>query len=155
MTETATLKVGDEAPDFELPSHPISGDTFLLSEHRGERAVVINFVPAAFSPVCTDQLPLITERLADSGALTVVISSDNTWTLEAWKQETGVDMPMLSDFNPVGATADLYGVRLEGTNMANRVVVVVGKDGKVAHIERAPEVVKLPDYGPVAACLRG
>lgn len=155
MTETATLTVGDEAPDFELPSHPITGETFRLSAHRGERAVVINFVPAAFSPVCTDQLGLITERLADSAALTVVISSDNTWTLEAWKQETGVDVPMLSDFNPVGETADLYGVRIEGTNMANRVVVVVDREGKVAHIEAAPEVVKLPDYGPVVACLTG
>ncbi len=29
MAETATLKVGDEAPDFELPSSP-TGDTFKL-----------------------------------------------------------------------------------------------------------------------------
>ena len=155
MTETATLKVGDEAPDFELPSHPVSGETFRLGDHRGQRAVVINFVPAAFSPVCTDQLGLITERLAEGEAATVVVSSDNTWTLQAWKEATGVAVPLLSDFNPVGETADKYGVRIEGTNMANRVVVVVDREGKVAHIEKAPEVVRLPDYGPVVACLRG
>ena len=39
--------------------------------------------------------------------------------------------------------------------MANRVVVVVDGDGNVAHIETAPAVVELPDYGPVLACVAG
>ena len=38
-------------------------------------------------------------------------------------------------------------------NIANRVVVVVDGDGKVAHIQTAPEVAELPDYDPVMACL--
>jgi len=62
---------------------------------------------------------------------------------------------VLSDFNPLGATASAYGVLIEDMNIANRVVVVVDGDGKVAHIETAPEVVKLPDYDPVMACLSG
>ncbi len=156
MAETATLKVGDEAPDFELPSTPTGGGTFRLSEHRGTSAVVINFVPAAFSPVCSNQLPIIEEKLGSGdAAVTVAISTDNTWTLQAWREQTGVSYPVLSDFNPIGETAGKYGVLLEGMNMANRVVVVVGKDGRVAHIEVAPQVVELPDYDPVMACLSG
>lgn len=154
MAETATLKVGDEAPDFELPTSPTGGEPFRLSDHRGQSAVVINFVPAAFSPVCSNQLPVIEEKIAGLGeAVTVAISTDNTWTLQAWREQAGVSYPVLSDFNPLGETASRYGVLLEGMNMANRVVVVVGKDGRVAHIEAAPQVVELPDYGPVVACL--
>ncbi len=51
------LKVGDEAPDFELPA---TGDTagkggprkrIRLSDFRGKKNVVLAFVPAAFTPV--------------------------------------------------------------------------------------------------------
>ena len=155
MSETATLKVGDEAPDFELPSRPRGEEPFKLSDHRGS-TVVINFVPAAFSPVCSDQLPIIEEKLSGlAGTVTVAISTDNGWALKAWAEQTGVSYPVLSDFNPLGATASAYGVFLDEMNIANRVVVVVDADGKVAHIETAPDVPELPDYDPVMACLSG
>ena len=155
MSETSTLKVGDAAPDFELPTDPMGGAPFKLSDHRGS-TVVINFVPAAFSPVCSNQLPIIEEKLGSlEGAVAVAISTDNTWTLKAWREQTGVSYPVLSDFNPIGETATAYGVLLPGMNMANRVVVVVDGDGNVAHIETAPQVVQLPDYDPVMACVSG
>ena len=155
MSETTTLKVGDEAPDFELPSKPRGEEPFKLSDHRGS-TVVINFVPAAFSPTCSNQLPIIEEKLAGlEGTVTVAISTDNGWSLNAWAEQTGVSYPVLSDFNPLGATASAYGVFLEDMNIANRVVVVVDPDGKVAHIETAPDVPELPDYDPVMACLSG
>ena len=51
------LKVGEEAPDFELDA---TGDTagkggprkrVRLSEYRGKKNVVLAFYPAAFTPV--------------------------------------------------------------------------------------------------------
>jgi peroxiredoxin len=51
------LKVGEEAPDFELTA---TGDgagkggprrTVRLSEYRGKKNVVLAFYPAAFTPV--------------------------------------------------------------------------------------------------------
>ena len=48
------LKVGDEAPDFELPMQAGTQDKWKLSDHRGEN-VIISFVPAAFSPACAMQ----------------------------------------------------------------------------------------------------
>ena len=41
------LKVGDEAPDFTLPS--TSGQPVKLSDFRGKKAVVLAFFPAAFT----------------------------------------------------------------------------------------------------------
>jgi peroxiredoxin len=154
MSETATLKVGYEAPDFELPSSP-TGDKFKLSDYRGKNAVVINFVPAAFSPACSNQLPLIEKKRAEfesQGAIPVAISSDGAWAQAAWKKELGVQYPILSDFYPLGATAVKYGVAIEPRMVANRVVVVVGKDGKVAWIQPTEKITDMPDYDPVMAC---
>jgi peroxiredoxin len=49
-SETKTLKVGDQAPDFELPGHR-GGETFKLSDLRGKKNVVIVFYPLDWTPV--------------------------------------------------------------------------------------------------------
>ncbi len=41
------LKVGDEAPDFTLPS--TTGQQIKLSDFRGKKTVVLAFFPAAFT----------------------------------------------------------------------------------------------------------
>jgi len=41
------LKVGDTAPDFELPS--TQGKKIKLSDYRGKKNVVVAFFPAAFT----------------------------------------------------------------------------------------------------------
>ena len=40
--ETQTLKVGDPAPDFELPGHR-GGEKFKLSDLRGKKNAVLAF----------------------------------------------------------------------------------------------------------------
>ncbi len=47
-SETPTLKVGDEAPDFELKIH--LGGNVKLSAMRGKNVVLV-FYPAAWTPV--------------------------------------------------------------------------------------------------------
>lgn len=155
MAETATLKVGDPAPDFELPSSP-TGEKFRLSDYRGKNAVVINFVPAAFSPVCSNQLQLLAQKVSEfaaQDAIPVVISTDGPWALKAWKEQMGIEFPVLSDF-PKFEVSRKYGVLIEERGIANRTVIVVDKDGKVAWIQPAPKIVELPDYDPVLSCLK-
>ncbi len=43
-----SLKIGDTAPDFDLPS--TAGGRVKLSDFRGKSNVVLAFFPAAFSP---------------------------------------------------------------------------------------------------------
>ena len=154
MSETATLKVGDEAPDFELPSNPM-GEKFKLSDQRGKNAVIINFVPAVFSTVCSAQAPVIEQKRAEfesQGAIPVVISSDGPWAQQAWRHQLVLNYPGLSDFYPLADTARKYGVVIEPRMVANRVVIVVGKDGKVAWIQPTEKITDIPDYDPVMAC---
>lgn len=48
--KTQTLKVGDPAPDFELPGHR-GEETFKLSSLRGKKNVVLVFYPLDWTPV--------------------------------------------------------------------------------------------------------
>jgi peroxiredoxin len=48
MEDTMALKIGQEAPDFTLPSH--LGKDVTLSDLRGSN-VVIAFFPLAWTPV--------------------------------------------------------------------------------------------------------
>ena len=41
------LKVGDEAPDFSVPT--TMGKPFKLSDYKGKNGVVVAFFPAAFT----------------------------------------------------------------------------------------------------------
>lgn len=48
--ETRTLKVGDQAPDFELPGHR-NHEKVRLSDFRGKKNVVLVFYPLDWTPV--------------------------------------------------------------------------------------------------------
>ncbi len=76
----STLKVGvgDTAPDFELPA--VQGGTVRLSDYRGKKSVVLSFVPAAWTPVCSDQWPgynIAQEMFTVHDAVIIGISVDN------------------------------------------------------------------------------
>lgn len=49
-SNTQTLKVGDPAPDFELPGHR-GGEKFKLSDLRGKKNAVLVFYPLDWTPV--------------------------------------------------------------------------------------------------------
>jgi peroxiredoxin len=49
-SETSTLKIGAEAPDFTLPGHR-NNETFRLSDYRGKKNVVLVFYPLDWTPV--------------------------------------------------------------------------------------------------------
>lgn len=124
------VKIGDPAPDFSLKS--VKGKTVSLSQFIGSKNVVISFVPAAWTPVCSDQWPgyVITKPLFDKyNAVLIGMSVDNIPTLFAWTQQMGdVWFEVLSDFWPHGAVADKYGLlRSDGTS--ERALIFINRDG--------------------------
>ncbi len=129
------VAVGDTAPDFALPS--ITGETVRLSDYRGKN-VVLSFVPAAWTPVCSGQWPgydLVRDLFEKHDAVILGISVDNLPTLHAWVQEmNGVWFPVLSDFWPHGGTAQLYGI-LRSNGTAERALFVIDKQGIIRFID--------------------
>jgi peroxiredoxin len=62
------------------------------------------------------------------------VSVDNTWSLEAFRKERGIDFPLLSDFYPHGAVAQQYGV-LYPNDATHRAVIGIDKEGVVRYID--------------------
>jgi len=106
------VKVGDRALDFSLPS--VSGEKVSLSQFWGKKNVVLSFVPAAWTPVCSDQWPgynIAKDIFNRQDAILLGITVDNIPTLFAWTNQMGqLWFPVLSDFWPHGAVAKRYGV---------------------------------------------
>jgi peroxiredoxin len=123
------LQVGDVAPDFELLDE--EGKPTRLSSFRG-RNVVILFFPAAFSPICTQELKQIAGRRNDydrEDAAVIGVSVDNRWSLKAFKRDESLTATLLSDFHPKGNVAQKYGVFIGETGYAKRGTFVVDREG--------------------------
>lgn len=128
------VKPGEQAPDFSLPS--ILGNEVKLSHYRGKN-VVISFVPAAWTPVCSDQWPGygISRRLfEENDAVLLGITVDNIPTLHAWVSQMGnIWFEVLSDFWPHGEAASSYGLlRSDGTS--ERALVFIDRQGVISDI---------------------
>ncbi len=125
------LKVGATAPEFTLPSTP--DQKVSLSEFRG-RPVVLVFYPADWSPVCGDQLGLYTElkdEFAKFNAEILGISVDGSWCHLEFAKDRRYPFPLLSDFEPKGATAKAYGVYREKEGISERALFVLDREGIV------------------------
>jgi len=130
------VKVGDPAPDFTLPA--ISGEKISLVQYRGKKNVVLSFVPAAWTPVCSDQWPgynIAKDIFNQHEAILLGITVDNLPTLFAWTNQMGqLWFPILSDFWPHGAAAKRFGV-LRSDGVSERALFVIDKKGVIRYID--------------------
>jgi peroxiredoxin Q/BCP len=134
----AELKVGDPAPDFTLQA--TDGQTYKLSSFKGKQAVVLAWFPKAFTQGCTIEC----KSLAENGHL--IKKYDVSYFMasvdplegeqgnKAFAETHKADFPLLSD--PTKQTATAYGV-LSDRGFANRWTFYIGKDGRIAAIEKA------------------
>ncbi len=138
------IEPGTAAPDFSLPDQ--DGDVVSLADLRGSRIVLV-FYPSDFSPVCTDQLSVYQESLAQleaAGARLYGLSVDSAYCHKAFRDRLGVTIPLLSDFNPKGAVAREYGVYVEDYGVAARALVMIGPDGTVEWAHHPPSPLEVP-----------
>jgi len=147
------VAVGDEAPDFTLPS--IAWEDVTLTDHRGKHNVVLSFVPAAWTPVCSDQWPgyVIADELFHEHNTTLIgITVDNIPTLSAWTREMGeVWFEVVSDFWPHGGVAETYGVlRTDGTS--ERALFLIDTEGIIRYID-VHDINERPDLGDLAEAM--
>jgi len=130
------VKVGNRAPDFTLSA--ISGEKISLKQYQGKKNVVLSFVPAAWTPVCSDQWPgynIVKDIFDQNEAILLGITVDNIPTLFAWTNQMGkLWFPVLSDFWPHGAVAKKYGV-LRSNGVSERALFVIDKKGIIRYID--------------------
>jgi peroxiredoxin len=138
------IAVGDQAPDFTLRDQ--DGEKVSLSDYRG-RKVMLVFYPGDFSPVCGDQLSIYQEvkpEIEEKGVELVGISVDSFFAHKAFREKLGIDTTLLSDFEPKGEVARAYGSYVEKMGFANRTLVLVDEEGKVAWTYESPNPGEFP-----------
>src|SRR5580704_1060718 len=119
------LEAGVVAPDFTLKSTP--DQTVTLSDLRG-KPVVLVFYPADWSPVCGDQLALYNElmpMIKKHNAEVIGLSVDGIWCHLEFVKERKYHFPILSDFEPKGAAAKLYGAYRDEDGTSQRALFVI------------------------------
>ena len=130
------VKVGEPAPDFTLKA--VSGEMISLKQYRGKKNVVISFVPAAWTPVCSDQWPgynIVKDIFDQHDAVLLGITVDSIPTLFSWTNQMGnLWFPVLSDFWPHGNVAKKYGV-LRSDGVSERALFVIDKKGIIRYID--------------------
>jgi peroxiredoxin (alkyl hydroperoxide reductase subunit C) len=138
------IAAGEPAPDFTLRDQ--DGEDVSLADYRGRRVLLV-FYPFDFSSVCSDQLSVYQEVKPDieaKGVELVGISVDSPHAHKAFREKLGIDMTLLSDFEPKGEVSKSYGSFLEGPGMANRTLVLIDADGKVEWAHESPSPGEIP-----------
>ncbi len=129
----ANVEAGQEAPDFTLKDE--NNQDVTLWALRG-KPVVLVFYSLDFSPFCTTEMSAYRDDLSlfeGKGAQIFGISRDSTWTHKAFKEKEGLKHSLLADMN--GKVAQIYGCWNEAAAIAERLTVVIDKDGKITYVE--------------------
>jgi alkyl hydroperoxide reductase subunit AhpC len=156
------LRVGDRAPDFELPA--VQGEErseFRLSDYRGKQHVVVTFHPLDWTPTCESQLPILDslhEKFAAAGGKLLDISVDSIESHVAWqRKEIGMmRFPLCSDFYPHGEVTRKFGIlreELPVPGISERAAFIVDKEGIIQFAKVYP-IDQLPDLEGLLAELR-
>jgi peroxiredoxin Q/BCP len=140
----ATLRPGDPAPVFDLPT--AGGGRVRLSDLRG-RVVVLYFYPKDDTPGCTQQAISFSEKAADFaalGAVVIGVSRDSPAKHDRFIGKHSLKIALASDED--GAVCAAYGVWVEKTLYGKafmgieRSTFVIGRDGRVVEAMRKVKV---------------
>jgi peroxiredoxin len=137
------IPAGGLAPEFTLKRG--DGSDFTQSDLAGQTTVLV-FYPFAFSPVCTDQLNLYEEVLGElkaRGATMYGVSCDATYSQTAFREQLGVTIEQLSDFEPKGETCRAFDAYHPG-GFPQRALAIIGPDRVVQWSYQAPSPGDLP-----------
>jgi len=142
------VKEGQNAPDFtalDTSLQPVR-----LSDARG-KVIILSAVPSVDTPVCDTETRRFNEEASKLGEGIEVwtLSMDLPFAQKRWCAAAGIDrVKLLSDFRERSFGPN-YGVDIKDSALAGlhtRAVFVVGKDGKVTHVEYVKEIATEPNY---------
>ena len=150
------IKPGADAPDFTATDNGLQ--PVKLSAARG-KVVILTAVPSLDTPVCDTETRKFNEEAGKLGGGVEVwtVSMDLPFAQKRWCGAAGVsNVKTLSDFRERNF-AQSYGVLVKDgplSGLTARAVFVVGKDGKVKHVEYVKEITTEPDYAAAIAAAK-
>ena len=140
----APIAAGTKVPDFTLKTEDL--EDFTQADLEGKTSVLV-FYPAAFSPVCTDQLQVyeeVVDELRAQGVEMYGVACDGPFALKAFREKLNISIPQLSDFEPKGAASRAFGAWFAPAGCSSRALVIVDADGVVTWSHEASSLGELP-----------
>ncbi|MEY4108138.1 MAG: hypothetical protein RL181_2480 [Bacteroidota bacterium] len=143
------LNVGDKAPEFTLIS--TSKQEVSLKDYHGQNVLIL-FFPMAFTSVCTQELCAARDNIsvyASANAQVLAISVNSPFTLAKFKEEQGLNFPLLSDYNKEVSKAydclyENFVLGMKG--VSKRSAFVVDKEGVIRYAEVLENAGELPNF---------
>lgn len=145
------IRAGQDAPDFTALDNSLQ--PVRLSDAKG-KVVILSAVPSVDTPVCDTETRRFNQEAAalSSGIEIWTLSADLPFAQKRWCGAAGVDrVKTLSDFRERSFSQN-YGVLIKDGPLAGltaRAVFVIGKDGKVKHVEYVKEIANEPQYDAI------
>ncbi len=127
------IGLGDEAPDFTLPSQ--TGAEVTLSDFRDKKTVVLFFYPKDETAGCTAEVCSFRDNyevFAEAGAEVIGISSDSVSSHERFAGRHSLPFTLVSDAGSV--VRKRYGVPSKLGLLPGRVTYVIDRAGVVRHV---------------------
>jgi thioredoxin-dependent peroxiredoxin len=135
---TTSLKIGDAAPDFDLPAD--GGSTVSLAKMRGKK-VVLYFYPKDDTSGCTLEAKNfndLKDAFAKANTEIVGLSADSVTSHDKFKKKYELGFSLASD--ETKSTLEAYGVWVEKSMYGKkymgieRTTLLVGADGKIVQV---------------------
>ena len=153
-----TVKAGDKAPDFSLFDSEKKKQS--LSDYKGTNVLLL-FFPLAFTSVCTAELCDTRDNMKMYEQLNVQpigISVDSLHTLKKFKEEQGLNFPLLSDFNKnvselYGSLYEEFGFEMKG--VSKRSAFLIDTEGVIQYAEVLENASLQPDFKAIQVKLLG
>ena len=153
------IEIGQQAPDFSL--FDSEKKEIKLSDYKGKKVLLL-FVPAAFTGVCTKELCSVRDGIADynnANAQVLGISCDSVFVLAKWKEQEGFNFPLLSDFNK--EVSAIYGVDYARGifpagmfGHSKRSAFVIDENGVIKYAEVLEVASELPNFAAINEALK-
>lgn len=143
------ISKGSAAPDFSL--FDTEKKKVNLSDFKGKNVLIL-FFPQAFTGVCTKELCSVRDdiaRYSNTNAQVLGISVDSVFTLGKYKEDQGLNFPLLSDFNKEVSAS--YGSLYENfvfdmKGVSKRSAFIIDKEGVIQYAEVLENAGELPDF---------
>ena len=127
-------KVGDMAPDFQIPGPQRGAPPSNLKDFQGKKKVLLMFFPGAFTPGCTTEFTEAGAQFDKFSSMNIEmigISADLPGAQAKFKETVGAKNTFVSD-RSLGIAQKYDAANSNGVGNAKRYYFLIDQSGKIA-----------------------